>query len=50
MLTPLPPGLKFSHPAALIATWFGAGLLPGIPGTWRSLAALAYGMMSEYYN
>jgi len=40
MLTALPPGLRFSHPAALIATWFGAGLLPRIPGTWGSLAAL----------
>ena len=28
------------HPAALIATWFGAGLLPLMPGTWGSLAAL----------
>jgi phosphatidylglycerophosphatase A len=27
-------------PAALIATWFGSGLLPGMPGTWGSLAAL----------
>lgn len=28
------------HPAFLIATWFGAGLLPRVPGTWGSLAAL----------
>ena len=33
-------GLKLRHPAALVATWFGAGLLPGMPGTWASLAAL----------
>ena len=33
-------GLPFRHPAVLIATWFGAGLLPGMPGTWGSLAAL----------
>jgi phosphatidylglycerophosphatase A len=33
-------GLPFRHPAALLATWFGAGLLPGAPGTWASLAAL----------
>lgn len=26
--------------ARLIATWFGAGDLPGAPGTWGSLAAL----------
>jgi phosphatidylglycerophosphatase A len=30
----------FFHPASLIATWFGCGLLPRIPGTWGSLAAL----------
>ncbi|MBO6783729.1 MAG: phosphatidylglycerophosphatase A [Alphaproteobacteria bacterium] len=28
------------HLARLIATWFGAGDLPGAPGTWGSLAAL----------
>lgn len=32
---PHPPRL-----ARLIATWFGAGDLPGAPGTWGSLAAL----------
>lgn len=35
---PLPP----LHPAALLATWFGAGLLPWAPGTWGSLAALPF--------
>lgn len=24
----------------MLGTWFGAGLLPGMPGTWGSLAAL----------
>jgi phosphatidylglycerophosphatase A len=24
----------------VLATWFGVGLLPGMPGTWGSLAAL----------
>src|SRR5579883_1496749 len=28
------------HPASLVATWFGSGLLPWAPGTWGSLAAL----------
>ena len=34
------------HPIALLATWFGSGLLPKAPGTWGSLAALpfAYGI------
>ena len=36
----LPPGLSFGHPAALIATWGGSGLLPGAPGTWGSLFTL----------
>lgn len=34
------PTLSLRDPAVLIATWFGAGLLPGAPGTWGSLAAL----------
>lgn len=29
-------------PAFVIATWFGAGLLPWAPGTWGSLAALPF--------
>ena len=33
-------GLPLHHPAVLIATWFGAGLLPAMPGTWGSFAAL----------
>lgn len=32
--------LSFWHPASLLATWFGSGLLPRMPGTWGSLAAL----------
>ena len=39
-LTSLPAGLRFCHPAALIATVGGVGLLPRAPGTWGSLAAL----------
>jgi phosphatidylglycerophosphatase A len=33
---------KPSLPALWLATWFGAGLLPGAPGTWGSLAALPF--------
>jgi phosphatidylglycerophosphatase A len=33
-------GLPFWHPAVVLGTWFGAGLLPLMPGTWGSLAAL----------
>jgi phosphatidylglycerophosphatase A len=50
MLTPLPPGLGFGHPAALIATWFGAGLLPRFPGSWGSLAALPYGILILFHG
>ncbi len=32
--------LPFWHPASVLATWFGSGLLPKAPGTWGSLAAL----------
>ena len=28
------------HPALVLGTWFGVGLLPVMPGTWASLAAL----------
>ena len=34
------PGLSIRHPAFLLSTWFGIGLLPCAPGTWGSLAAL----------
>jgi len=37
--------LPLSHPTALIATGFGIGLLPGMPGTWASLAALPCGWL-----
>jgi phosphatidylglycerophosphatase A len=35
-------GLPLRHPAALLATWFGVGLIPIAPGTWGSLAALPF--------
>jgi phosphatidylglycerophosphatase A len=31
-------------PSSLLATWFGAGLLPWAPGTWGSLAAVPFGV------
>lgn len=34
--------LSPTAPAFLLATWFGAGLLPRMPGTWGSLAALPF--------
>ena len=40
--TKLPPSLPFWHPACLVATWFGAGLLPKTPGTWGSAGAIPF--------
>jgi phosphatidylglycerophosphatase A len=37
--------LPFWHPAALVATVCGAGLLPGAPGSWGSLAGLGLGWL-----
>ena len=44
-LHPLPAHLRFFSPAALIAAFFGAGLLKPASGTWGSLAALAPGLL-----
>jgi phosphatidylglycerophosphatase A len=38
-------GLPLAHPAALIATGCGIGLLRPAPGTWASLAALPFGWL-----
>lgn len=37
-----PAALPLHHPAGLIATWFGTGLMPYASGTWGSLAALPF--------
>ena len=51
VVTRLPPGLSFWHPACLISTWFGAGLLPITPGTWGSLAALPFAwLIASHYG
>lgn len=38
----LPTDLPLKHPACLVSTWFGVGLIPIAPGTWGSLAALPF--------
>jgi phosphatidylglycerophosphatase A len=38
----LPSGLSFWHPAAVLSTWGGSGLLPSAPGTWGSLFTLPF--------
>ncbi len=40
LLTPLPSGVRRGDPALLAASLFGAGRLPGAPGSWGTLAAL----------
>ncbi len=42
-ILPLPPGMTMSNPHALLATWFGSGLLRPAPGTMGSLAAIPFG-------
>lgn len=37
--------LPFLHPASLIATWFGCGLIPIASGTWGSLGALPFAVL-----
>jgi len=40
-MSPSPrPSLR--DPAVLLATWFGAGMMPKAPGTWGSAAALPF--------
>lgn len=46
MITPAP--LPLRHPACLLATWGGAGLLRPAPGTWGSLAALPFAWAIAY--
>jgi phosphatidylglycerophosphatase A len=41
----LPTELRLSDPAVLIATFFGSGALPKMPGTWGSLATLPVGVL-----
>ena len=45
MLTPIPEGLRWYHPSVWIATWFWSGLLPKMPGTFGSIAALPFGWL-----
>lgn len=42
MSSKIPASLPVWHPAFLISTWFGAGLMPVAPGTWGSAAALPF--------
>lgn len=43
------PGMKLSHPAKFIGTWFGIGLIPKAPGTFGSIAALPFAWFIQGY-
>lgn len=49
MIGKVPASLPSWHPAFLLATWFGSGLLPKIPGTWGSAAALPFAWIIASY-
>jgi phosphatidylglycerophosphatase A len=49
MFTRLPQGVSLLQPPVLLATWFGSGLLPLVPGTWGSLAALPFAWVIVWY-
>ena len=42
--------MRWTHPAHLIATWFGTGCLLKAPGTWGSLAALPFAWAIASYG
>ena len=51
MIEPTPrAALPLLHPASLLATWFGIGLLRPAPGSWGSLAALPCAWAIVYYG
>jgi phosphatidylglycerophosphatase A len=45
----LPAGTSPFEPAAIVATWFGSGLIPFAAGTWGSLAALPFAWVIHSY-
>jgi phosphatidylglycerophosphatase A len=49
-LRPWPEVFAASRVTTIVATWFGAGLLPVAPGTWGSLCAIpfAHAIFSSY--
>lgn len=49
-LPPVPTARpSLSEPPILLATWFGSGYLPRLPGTWGSLAALPVAWPIHHY-
>lgn len=38
----LPPGVSLFTPDALLATWFGSGMIALMSGTWGTIAALPF--------
>jgi len=46
----LPNKISLNNPDALLATWFGAGLLRPASGTIGSLAAIPFGFAINYFS
>lgn len=42
--------LGFFHPVSLLATWFGAGKIPFMPGTMGTLAALPFAWLIQSHG
>lgn len=49
-MTPAASPALLRTPAGILATWFGAGLLPIAPGTWGSAAALPFAWLILWYG
>lgn len=45
----LPDGMRFGHPASLVASFGGVGFAPVASGTWGSLAALACAWLIQHW-
>ena len=48
LLAPLRPGISPLHPAFVLSTWFGSGLMAKAPGTWGSLAPPFRSLISRW--
>lgn len=49
-IQPLPAGMTLKDPVALLATWFGSGLLRPASGTIGSIAAIPFGYAIAVYT
>lgn len=50
ILAPLPSGLRWYDGVVLLATWFGCGRIPIVPGTIGALGALPLALLILWWN